>query len=96
MADVLNSDEITTALAGLPGWAHEGGELVRQAELADFPAVIQAVDRVAVIAERANHHPDIDIRWRKLIFHLSTHSAGGITAKDLTLANEINAILGNA
>ncbi|HEX3791486.1 MAG TPA: 4a-hydroxytetrahydrobiopterin dehydratase [Pseudonocardiaceae bacterium] len=96
MADVLNTEQITTALTGLPGWQEEGGELVRVAELADFPTAITVVDRVAELAEQADHHPDIDIRWRTLTFHLSTHSAGGITSKDIALAGEINTVISKA
>ena len=57
-----------------------------------FPEAIGFVNRVADAAERANHHPDIDIRYTKLIFTLSTHDAGGITQKDLDLAGEIESL----
>jgi len=59
----------------------------------DFPAAITVVDKVAVIAEEMNHHPDIDIRWRTLMFRLSTHSAGGVTDLDLELARRIETVL---
>ena len=53
---------------------------MRTVELASFPQAIEVVDRVAEVAERDNHHPDIDIRWRTLTFRCSTHCAGGVTA----------------
>lgn len=62
-------------------------------ELADFPTAIVVVDRVAEVAEAANHHPDIDIRWRTLTFRLTTHDKGGLTAKDVDMASRINAIV---
>ena len=94
MTEVLDEERIERALTtSLPSWRHEGGELVRVVELVSFPQAIEVVDRVAVLAERADHHPDIDIRWRTLTFHLSTHSAGGITDKDLALAEQIDATI---
>jgi 4a-hydroxytetrahydrobiopterin dehydratase len=93
MPTLLTDDEIATALTRLPQWSRDGDGLVRRAELADFPAAVAAVDRVAAVAERDNHHPDIDIRWRNLTFRCSTHSAGGITELDVALAAEIEHIL---
>jgi 4a-hydroxytetrahydrobiopterin dehydratase len=91
MTEVLDEERIERALTtSLPSWQHAGGELVRVVELASFPQAIEVVDRVAALAERADHHPDIDIRWRTLTFHLSTHSARGITTKDLALAEQID------
>ena len=78
------------ALAELPHWRRTGQSLVRTIEAPTFPDAIALVDRVAVVAEEADHHPDIDIRWRKVIFAASTHSAGGITESDLVLARRID------
>lgn len=64
MAQLLDISAVTAALADLPGWERDGDALVRTAELPSFPAAIGVVDRVAEAAEAANHHPDIDIRWR--------------------------------
>jgi 4a-hydroxytetrahydrobiopterin dehydratase len=58
----------------------------------DFPSGIALVDAVAVAAEAAGHHPDIDIRWRDVLFVLSTHSEGGVTAKDIELAIQIDTL----
>ena len=90
MADLLDDHAIDKALADLPGWRRDGDALVLTAELPSFPAAIEVVDRVAERAEQANHHPDIDIRWRKLTFSCSTHSDGGITELDVRMAGEIN------
>jgi 4a-hydroxytetrahydrobiopterin dehydratase len=91
MADLLDDTAVTEALRGLPDWARDGDALVRTAQLPSFPVAITVVDRVAELAEAANHHPDIDIRWRTLTFRCSTHSAGGITDLDVQLAGEISA-----
>lgn len=76
-------------MAGL-GWEREGDQLVKVLRLASFPAAIAFVDAVAERAEAADHHPDIDIRWRTVALRLTTHSAGGLTALDLALAAEID------
>jgi 4a-hydroxytetrahydrobiopterin dehydratase len=90
MAELLDDDAVTAALAGLPGWARVGGAIVLTAKLPSFPAAIGVVDRVAEIAEGQDHHPDIDIRWRTLTFRCSTHSEGGITDLDTALAAAIS------
>ena len=91
MTEILSDDEADRRL-GL-GWTRSGAEISREVELASFMQAIEVVDRVAVLAEAADHHPDIDIRWRTLTFRLSTHSAGGLTAKDFDLAREIDEVL---
>lgn len=93
MAELLNDGDVGKALGTLPEWARDEGALVRTVELASFPQAIQVVNRVAEIAENDNHHPDIDIRWRTLTFRCTTHSAGGITANDVSLAEEINGVI---
>jgi 4a-hydroxytetrahydrobiopterin dehydratase len=90
MPRLLDDDEIGAALGGLPGWERDGDALVRTAALPSFPAAITVVDRVAAIAEKRDHHPDIDIRWRNLTFRCSTHSAGGVTELDVALAAAIS------
>lgn len=93
MSEILSNSEIDDALTGLPEWTLDGSEISRTVELPTFPAAIEFVSRVADAAEAADHHPDIDIRWRKLTFRLSTHSAGGLTTKDVHLAHAIDALL---
>ena len=68
------------------GWREEDDALVREFELESFPAAIEFVRRLADLAERENHHPDIDIRYRKVTVRWSTHSAGGVTDRDRDLA----------
>ncbi len=87
---LLSESEIAAALETLPEWSRAGDALTRTVEAATFPAGIELVRQVADIAESANHHPDIDIRWRKVTFALTTHSAGGLTARDVALAREID------
>ncbi|HEX5986518.1 MAG TPA: 4a-hydroxytetrahydrobiopterin dehydratase [Nocardioides sp.] len=90
----LEQQEIDTALAGdLKQWTQDGDSLVRTVEAPSFLEAIDVVRRVAEVAEEADHHPDIDIRWRTLTFRLSTHSEGGITAKDLELAAQIDGLV---
>jgi 4a-hydroxytetrahydrobiopterin dehydratase len=94
MAELLDDDAIADALAGLPGWEREGdATIVRYAKLPSFPTAIAVVDEVAELAEQNDHHPDIDIRYNSLKFTLSTHSEGGLTAKDTDLARKISTVI---
>jgi 4a-hydroxytetrahydrobiopterin dehydratase len=90
MADLFSADEVTGALAELDGWSGDTGVISRTVTAPSFPAAIRLVAEVAQAAEDADHHPDIDIRWRSVTFALSTHSAGGVTAKDTALARRID------
>ena len=87
----LADDRIAERLTALPGWERSGDEIVRTFELPSFPEAIAFVTRIAERAEAADHHPDLDIRYRKVRVALSTHDAGGITDKDFDLAAEIAA-----
>jgi 4a-hydroxytetrahydrobiopterin dehydratase len=87
----LTDDEVRAGLEQLGDWQREGDEIVRVYELDSFPAAMEFVERVGELAEAANHHPDIDIRYRNVRIALSTHDAGGLTAKDLALAAQIDA-----
>jgi 4a-hydroxytetrahydrobiopterin dehydratase len=90
----LGEPEIAQALATLDGWTRRGDELVRVYEAGYFLAAIRLVDEVAVLAEEADHHPDIDIRWRTVTFALCTHSEGSrITELDVSMAASINAVI---
>ena len=91
MADTLSDAQIEQACARLEGWAREGGEIVKWYELPSFPEAIAFVGRIADAAEAADHHPDLDIRYRRVRVALSTHDSGGITEKDVALAKEIEA-----
>lgn len=88
--ELLSEDDIAKALTDLPDWIHTGASIARTVEAPSFMAGVELVRRVALAAEAANHHPDIDIRWRRVTFTLSTHSAGGLTQLDVSLAHEID------
>ena len=85
----LTDAEIVAGLANLPGWARDGEAIVKRYTFPKFADGIRFVDRVAVAADAADHHPDIDIRWTTVTMALSTHSQGGITARDVKMAGEI-------
>ena len=90
----LSDDEIRSGLEKLRGWERQDHEIQKQYELASFPDAIAFVTRVGFLAEKANHHPDLDVRWRKVRVVLSTHDEGGITGRDLALAGEIESVAG--
>ena len=85
----LSDIEIQRGLGTLPGWSRKSDTLVKSYHFAAFPDGIAFIARVAQIAESMNHHPDIDIRYTKVHFALSTHVEGGITIMDLALAKAI-------
>ena len=87
--DRLSDLEIQRALGTLPGWSRRGDALVKTYTFPRFDEGIAFVNAIATAADRMDHHPDIDIRYTKVTVALSTHSAGGITRLDLTLAEEI-------
>lgn len=90
---VLSDDEVDAAARALQGWQRSDGALRRSVTFPTFLDGIDMVGRVAALAERADHHPDIDIRWRTVTFALVTHSEGGITEKDVDLAAQIDRLL---
>jgi 4a-hydroxytetrahydrobiopterin dehydratase len=92
---VLSDDEVDAAAATLDGWNRTDGALRRSVTFGSFLDGVEGVRRVAEAAERADHHPDIDIRWRTVTFTLATHSEGGITEKDVQLAREIDGLVGD-
>jgi 4a-hydroxytetrahydrobiopterin dehydratase len=92
----LSEPDIDAALAQLPGWQREGDEIMRMYELPSFPEAIEFVRRIADLAEAADHHPDLDIRYRKVRAALTTHDQGGLTALDFELARDIDATSGVA
>lgn len=94
MTRLLTDDEVQQQLADLSGWSTvEGEPAIRSTvKLADFAAALAYVNRVGDLAEAANHHPDIDIRWNTVTLTLSTHSAGGLTQADFELAHQISGL----
>lgn len=89
----LADEDVEAGLARLPGWERAGDSIRRVYELPSFPDAVAFVQRVADAAEAADHHPDIDIRYRRVVLVLTTHSEGGLTAKDLALAADADAAL---
>ncbi len=88
----LTEEEISRRLGTVPDWKREGDEIRRQFAFKDFAGAMAFVNAVAKIAEDANHHPDIDIRWNKVLLRLSTHSKGGLTGLDFAVAERIDRI----
>jgi 4a-hydroxytetrahydrobiopterin dehydratase len=86
----LSESQINAALANLPQWMLEHGELVQVATFEDFKQAMKFVNVVADLAEAAGHHPDIDIRYNKVRLALVTHDSGGITQSDISLVQEID------
>lgn len=86
---LLSNDQITKELQSIKEWKLAGKEITKTYTFKDFVRSMGFVNSVALLAEKANHHPDIDIRWNKVVLSLSTHSAGGLTEKDFSLAKEI-------
>lgn len=87
----LSDAEIRKELIELPGWVNHDGKLVKTFPNASFPEAIVFVNAVAHLAELANHHPNIDIRYSDITLSLVTHDEGGITGKDVALAKEVEA-----
>jgi 4a-hydroxytetrahydrobiopterin dehydratase len=91
---VLTDAEIQQELTSLNGWQHSGNAIQRVFRFPDFKAAMQFVNKVAEAAERANHHPDIDIRYNTITMALVSHDSGGVTSRDVRMAGTINKIAG--
>jgi 4a-hydroxytetrahydrobiopterin dehydratase len=85
----LSEEAIAAALASLSGWERVGDVICRQFKFADFKAAMAFANRVAALAEEANHHPDILIEYDTVTLTLSSHDAGGLTERDFRLAARI-------
>ena len=88
----LTAAEIKVAQATVPQWQRKGAVIRRTFEFADFVEAMKFVNAVARAAERAQHHPDLDIRWNRVTLALTTHDAGGLTARDFALAAKCDAL----
>lgn len=86
----LKSDAVRAALLTIPGWRKKGSTILCHREFKDFAAALKFVNAVARLAEKAQHHPDIDIRWNRVHLELTTHDAGGLSEKDFALARKID------
>jgi len=88
----LNPNQIKAALPAIKEWKKKGASITRTFEFKDFVGAMEFVNKVARVAEKAQHHPDIDIRWNKVTLTLATHSEGGLTQKDFDLAKKIDGL----
>jgi 4a-hydroxytetrahydrobiopterin dehydratase len=91
----LSDTEIAAALAGLPGWSRVQGRsaIVKKFQFADFSAAWGFMSRVALLAEQQNHHPEWFNVWNRVEITLSTHDAGGLSARDVKLAGAIEKVV---
>jgi 4a-hydroxytetrahydrobiopterin dehydratase len=89
-APLLTQPEIDQGLETLPDWRREGEAIIRTVRCPTFRDAVDLVNRVADAAEAADHHPDIEIVWRRVTFRLTTKASGGLTEKDLSMAAEID------
>ena len=87
-----DASEIVNRLASLPGWRFVDGEIQRSYKTDGWPTTLMFANAIGYCAEGADHHPDLKVSWGKLVVALSTHSAGGVTDKDLDLARRIEDI----
>jgi len=86
----LTQIQIKAALPTVPKWKRKGSTITRTCEFKDFVVAMKFVNAVARAAEKACHHPDIDIRWNRVTLSLTTHDAGGLTEKDFALARKFD------
>jgi 4a-hydroxytetrahydrobiopterin dehydratase len=89
---LLGTEELARALAELPGWSLAAGKLHREYRFADFNAAFGFMTRVALEAERMNHHPEWRNVWNRVVVDLTTHDSGGVTASDVALAKKMEAL----
>ncbi len=91
--DILDTDTIDRALADLDGWRREGDAIMRDLRFPSFMDAIRFIDRVAVVAEEADHHPELTNVYWNVGVRLTTHDAGGVTTRDIDLARAIDAVV---
>jgi 4a-hydroxytetrahydrobiopterin dehydratase len=92
--DTLSGDELQSELAGLPAWSLQGDRIRREFVFGDFVEAFGFMSSVALLAERANHHPEWRNVYNRLDIELTTHDAGGLTRRDTALAREIDGLMG--
>ncbi|MBK9138725.1 MAG: 4a-hydroxytetrahydrobiopterin dehydratase [Verrucomicrobia bacterium] len=86
----LKPEEVMACLARVPHWTRRSAVISRTFAFRDFAAAMKFVNAVARLAEKAGHHPDIDIRWNRVTLSLTTHDEGGLTSRDFDLAARID------
>jgi 4a-hydroxytetrahydrobiopterin dehydratase len=92
MKKTLNEAEINEVLHTHPHWSLREGRLVREWTFKDFAAAMEFVNQIAAIAEEADHHPDIDVRYNRVLLGLESHDAGGITSRDVSMVKKIDGL----
>lgn len=95
MSTVLSTSEIDQALQKLPGWSRLGKAIERVFQFGNFLEAMEFVNKIAVAAEAANHHPDIMISYNKVTLGLVSHDSGGVTQRDIRMAGKINEVAGS-
>jgi 4a-hydroxytetrahydrobiopterin dehydratase len=88
----LSEEEIAGRLSGLDGWEIKDGKLSKAFEFDDFMGAVDFVNKIARVAEQEGHHPDLFVSWGRVVVELSTHSAGGVSSKDFSLASLADAL----
>ena len=88
----LSTSDIDVRLSSLPGWSRQGDALTRQFTFKGFPDAIAFVTRLAFDAEAADHHPDLQVSYKRVTVTWSTHSEGGVTEKDFEGARQADAV----
>lgn len=94
MSDHLDSAQLDAALATLPGWTLKGDAIERRVTLASFPDAVALLTRLAFEAEAADHHPDFVLEYRNLTLRYWTHTAKGVTQKDVEAARVASRLVG--
>ncbi|PSK98983.1 4a-hydroxytetrahydrobiopterin dehydratase [Murinocardiopsis flavida] len=89
----LSDAEIEQGLRALQGWEREGAAIVRAVDAPDFNAALGLVAEVGRQAEASGHHPDIDIRYTRVVFRLTSHDTGAVTRRDLAMAGRIDTVV---
>jgi 4a-hydroxytetrahydrobiopterin dehydratase len=92
MPATLSPSDIKTRLEDVPDWSLKDSTIARTFTLGNFVEAVEFVNQITELAEEADHHPDVDIRWNKVTLRLSTHSKGGLTKADFDLAVQIDAL----
>jgi 4a-hydroxytetrahydrobiopterin dehydratase len=90
VSTVLSTSEVDQALQKLPGWSRQGKAVERVFQFGNFLEAMEFVNKIAVAAEAANHHPDITISYNKVTLSLVSHDSGGVTQRDIRMAGKIN------
>ncbi len=86
----LSDEQVTEALADLEGWSREGDKIAREFQFRDFIAALGFITQVGVLAEKANHHPELSNVYNRVKIELTTHDEGGVTEKDIALAAAVS------